>query len=1562
MTSRADEDAFAASIFSPSNHPAQQIHLSSPPSSSSSLSRQPNIPPNPGEVSLNRRLRNGLKCPTCSKVFSNSSAIAKHKLTHSDERKHVCHVCKKAFKRQDHLNGHKLTHASKKPHGCQFCDKSYSDARSLRRHYENAHPDEYESWCFLSRAAEEGEASIAEAVAKMTQLSAAVATSSASAFVPSTSSNGNSLAQLVGAKVTNGRNSPWLSAVAGSNGGGSDGGGSGASGRVSPAISERLKAVLMALPLEEPRVVACSLCPRRFKNQSALNGHMRLHGGYGLNHAPGVTASAKAQPPQPPQPPSPSSTPLAASATAAKLKKHQQEQQQAQQLPLGVSGRSLNESLMLLRDLPEAKSESSASLFNWPSTPTTTATFGTTVVPCVSATAATSSRSVRPWSQYASTANQQQPTQSLSQPSSGVYNPARTDLPRKHSELHFNESDAVPSTAVHRGSGFRKHPSSTTFSGPSSPHKFRADPAAHEHAWIAHQPTQLPPPPPPPPPQSLRGRKEMDPIFNNLQLLDSAPTVLRDQSRYISRMALQQFQHHSGSNSSGGGDYPDSSLTMLGAEQSVFFPGASSSPYHQRGDSGTSTSGAPQPHYSPITPASGGFGASSSASSAFTFPPTDALLASVSTASPPMQPQPQPQQQQFLCPCPPKSTSFEETNKWISQAPASVELMLSPPSSIAPMGPFSPPPPPPTLSQGVPTYHEALPSGLYISLREENKQEASVSTPVSSLSHGIGSNQFVLQEQQQQHQPSLYGQRSRALCAYPGYDELVMRHPMTPQHNAHDGQPRAYSYSSTSTQAAYSVPLMPSQERVFFPDELDPLLASQEATKDIRRPVTPIPQLLPPPPPSPQSSHQTQKQCFELGCVPMHKSAQMASASEEGNVFRNPQPPPLLPPPLPTLPLPQTPPLSASSSSASVLKKVKRKPAPIVIPSFTHRINPSRLRSPRLWTVNGPSDGLGGGEASTALMGAAGLGTLLEPPPYTPPPMLSPNRRGSGLFSSIARFKRLPRTATSQLRVSTTTGAVGTSSCATTAARVHKTSVFAASVAVHISPPGPPKSAPAFVKNLFDISSRTLSSSVVVDDGAPPTVAMRAMTPELAEEEGCRASKPLFFGDEDDELTSMLSVAEASGGVAGGRKDTPNTEEASTHSPHRTGTATTIAAINANATNNLPHSSSSSSCCCCSEASPVRPRVDEDEEDADESEDDIVEDIGVPSNFEPKINVGTAYQAEVPEFVDVVGAYHDDTRVYDILVWNPKNIDENDLKTRESLANLMNLARSPVVRNCGLNMEYTFHLLCKFQGDFEMTLRALLHESFTIFDRVYSETEYWTTEEIEKFQTSLRRHDKDFQQVSAELRAYGMNKSVKACVEFYYVWKRMNTPHEVNRYRGRVHRKSVPTRSERPVPEEAAHPPINQICDLTDLENPFHRAPFGLEVPPALGVEGGVASSVSYNLRRKHIDLPPPVIREFEEHGAPTAHELETTTAVVTVVEAAREGSVEGFPCRKCGRCFAKVKSRNAHMKSHRRYFISIAPVFLRFILSPPLRSTPIHPTLLCFVRVVCAVSNTKRP
>lgn len=80
-------------------------------------------------------------CPQCEKQFSNQSALTKHKLTHSDERKFACQQCSKAFKRHDHLTGHMQTHSNRKPFNCtiQGCDKTYCDARSLRRHKENIH-------------------------------------------------------------------------------------------------------------------------------------------------------------------------------------------------------------------------------------------------------------------------------------------------------------------------------------------------------------------------------------------------------------------------------------------------------------------------------------------------------------------------------------------------------------------------------------------------------------------------------------------------------------------------------------------------------------------------------------------------------------------------------------------------------------------------------------------------------------------------------------------------------------------------------------------------------------------------------------------------------------------------------------------------------------------------------------------------------------------------------------------------------------------------------------------------------------------------------------------------------------------------------------------------------------------------------------------------------------------------------------------------------------------------------------------------------------------------------
>lgn len=92
------------------------------------------------------------------------------------------------------------------------------------------------------------------------------------------------------------------------------------------------------------------------------------------------------------------------------------------------------------------------------------------------------------------------------------------------------------------------------------------------------------------------------------------------------------------------------------------------------------------------------------------------------------------------------------------------------------------------------------------------------------------------------------------------------------------------------------------------------------------------------------------------------RNKEVFSRSDGAGVFRNP----------------------TSAAPGSFKMRRKNRPAPLIIPPHANHCGfQSRLRSPRI-SIDG------GDHASTA------------PVPYTPPPMLSPIRRGSGLFWSIS--------------------------------------------------------------------------------------------------------------------------------------------------------------------------------------------------------------------------------------------------------------------------------------------------------------------------------------------------------------------------------------------------------------------------------------------------------------------------------------------------------------------------------------------------------------------------------
>ncbi|KAK9497349.1 hypothetical protein O3M35_004682 [Rhynocoris fuscipes] len=230
-------------------------------------------PSRPKALSPNRQ--GPQQCQICSKVFGNASALAKHKLTHSDERKYVCGICGKAFKRQDHLNGHMLTHRNKKPYECKAdgCGKSYCDARSLRRHTENHHS--HSSPISVSSSTTTSPANSAngpnnngtESPPSCIQYAPRPTSPKNKNIINNSNNTNNNNNNNNNTNNNNNNNSN-------NNNNNTNNNNNNKTGQNTPTSSINKAIATSTKPVE------CNLCHRKFKNIPALNGHMRLHGGY----------------------------------------------------------------------------------------------------------------------------------------------------------------------------------------------------------------------------------------------------------------------------------------------------------------------------------------------------------------------------------------------------------------------------------------------------------------------------------------------------------------------------------------------------------------------------------------------------------------------------------------------------------------------------------------------------------------------------------------------------------------------------------------------------------------------------------------------------------------------------------------------------------------------------------------------------------------------------------------------------------------------------------------------------------------------------------------------------------------------------------------------------------------------------------------------------------------------------------------------------------------------------------------------------------------------------------
>uniref|UniRef100_A0A3P8P2H0 ELM2 and Myb/SANT-like domain containing 1b n=1 Tax=Astatotilapia calliptera TaxID=8154 RepID=A0A3P8P2H0_ASTCA len=272
-----------------------------------------------------------------------------------------------------------------------------------------------------------------------------------------------------------------------------------------------------------------------------------------------------------------------------------------------------------------------------------------------------------------------------------------------------------------------------------------------------------------------------------------------------------------------------------------------------------------------------------------------------------------------------------------------------------------------------------------------------------------------------------------------------------------------------------------------------------------------------------------------------------------------------------------------------------------------------------------------------------------------------------------------------------------------------------------------------------------------------------------------------------------------------------------------------------------------------------------------------------PVSNEPRINIGSRYQAEVPELRQRSAVEQDHHRAE--LVWVPLCDLEGKPDLEEKVEDLMHLACSSVLCGGGTNQELAHHCLYECKGDIMAALSMLMlrnpifPKSHHLSNYHYSGSDSWTAAERRQFNKGIAAYKKDFFTVQKQVST----KTVAQCVEFYYTYKK----------RVKTGRNGTLTYGE------------TEPLESKTTEEEMDRKVSVLEL--SCQDDTGREQSLSRVIHPPH--PPPPSSKQRYESNA-----RKTTPSTGNKGPAGQEGE---FPCKKCGRIFYKVKSRSAHMKSH---------------------------------------------
>ncbi|XP_041269570.1 transcriptional-regulating factor 1 isoform X4 [Onychostruthus taczanowskii] len=326
---------------------------------------------------------------------------------------------------------------------------------------------------------------------------------------------------------------------------------------------------------------------------------------------------------------------------------------------------------------------------------------------------------------------------------------------------------------------------------------------------------------------------------------------------------------------------------------------------------------------------------------------------------------------------------------------------------------------------------------------------------------------------------------------------------------------------------------------------------------------------------------------------------------------------------------------------------------------------------------------------------------------------------------------------------------------------------------------------------------------------------------------------------------------------------------------------------------------------------------------------------------EPRINIGSRFQADIPELQDRLLTEKDVHKA--TLVWKPWPELENKV-FQQRVEDLLNMSCSSVLPGGGTNSEYALHTLFEAKGDIMVALEKLLLRKpvrlkcHPLSNYHYAGSDKWTHQERRLFKEAMSIYSKDFIFVQKMVKS----KTVAQCVEYYYTWKKILRLGRKHRTRLEKKRDECLTSGEEEVLEED-----EDIEEDRKEEREMQKSPD----PPAISLVGPIdlpaVQGLSLSSSSFICEMPncgavfssrQALNGHARIHGGTnqvtktrctipgTKQKSGTQSGYCSIKSSPAHSTTSGetdpttiFPCKECGRVFFKIKSRNAHMKTHRQ-------------------------------------------